>query len=279
MTNTTTNSLIRRLLIGSLALVALFALAGSAFFFTDAAAAQVVDETETTPEVAPEAIVPDVGRFPRGARDGFGRRGFLDNRATLNTAIADALGITVEELEAARTEGTHWPELAEELGVDPATVEEAIYNATVAGIESALEDGTITQEQADAALAHSELKYLESIVVDRDVIKEAIAETLGITVDELEAARASGTPLSDLADAAGVTLDDVHTAAQTAREAMIAQAVADGVLTQEQADQLLAMDGLCGHGPHGGRGGFGRRGGPRDGGFQPPATTETADNA
>ena len=44
----------------------------------------------------------------------------------MKAAIADALGITVEELEAAKEDGTRLSELAEELGVDMADVEAAV---------------------------------------------------------------------------------------------------------------------------------------------------------
>lgn len=60
---------------------------------------------------------------------------------------------------------------------------------------------------------------------DSKAHSEALAEALGITVDELDAAK------------------------QEAREAVIAQAVADGDLTQEQADELLA-NGFGGRGWH-----------------------------
>lgn len=51
-----------------------------------------------------------------------------------------------------------------------------------------------------------------------------------------------------LAEALGISTDELAAAQETARSAAIAQAVADGLLTQEQADQILS-------------GGMGRRGG------------------
>ena len=43
-----------------------------------------------------------------------------------------------------------------------------------------------------------------------------------------------------LAEALGVSVDDLQAAQQSAKEAAIAQAVTDGTLTQEQADAMLA---------------------------------------
>ncbi|MCI0556259.1 MAG: hypothetical protein L0287_35395 [Anaerolineae bacterium] len=95
---------------------------------------------------------------------------------------------------------------------------------------------------------------------------EAAAEVLGMTVDELTTALQSGRTLAELATEAGVELQDVRDAIQEVREAAlrerIAQAVADGTMSQEKADWLLEgldkgfLDGPgfgFGFGPHGPR--------------------------
>jgi hypothetical protein len=107
---------------------------------------------------------------------------------------------------------------------------------------------------------------------------EAIAEVLGMTADELSTQLWGGKTLADLAEQAGVELEDLRAAAEAAQEAAtreaIEQAVEDGELTREHADWLL--EGLD-NGYIGGRGcgglgnkGFGGRGGlggSRFGGF------------
>ena len=65
---------------------------------------------------------------------------------------AQALGITVEALEAARQNGTHLDELITQLGLDEATVHQAIEDAFTAAIQQAVTDGTLTQEQATQLL-------------------------------------------------------------------------------------------------------------------------------
>lgn len=61
-----------------------------------------------------------------------------------------------------------------------------------------------------------------------------------------------------LAEALGISVAELQAAQEAVRTAMIAQAVTDGQITQEQADQLLAAPGgmmasrgICGFGPHG----------------------------
>lgn len=95
---------------------------------------------------------------------------------------------------------------------------------------------------------------------------QVTAEALDMTTDELINALQSGKTLEELADEAGVELQDVQDAIQAAREVemreRIEQAVADGTMTQEKADWLLEglekgfLDGPAfgfGFGPHGPR--------------------------
>ena len=103
-----------------------------------------------------------------------------------------------------------------------------------------------------------------------DAALAAAAEALDMTTDEVTAALQSGQTLEDLADEAGVDIEDVRAAIQAVRETemreRIEQAVADGTITQEHADWLL--EGLE-KGFLGGPGGFGLGHGPKGEG-QPP---------
>ncbi len=157
-----------------------------------------------------------------GRLHGFGFRGGpeVDHEALL----ADALGITVEELETAKE------------------------NARAAAVAQALADGEITQEQVDRMEVHQALKD----AIDREAI---LAEALGVTVADVAAARENRT-MADLVEASGLTQAELRDALQAAHQAAVDQAVEDGVITREQAD-LLGDGGMFGPG---GRRGFG---GPR----------------
>ncbi|MEW5986525.1 MAG: hypothetical protein AB1791_07835 [Chloroflexota bacterium] len=202
--------------------------------------AQAVEAGLITQEQADAMIAGDAW-FGRG---GFGHHGFGGFGLTIDhqALLADALGITVEELDAARQE------------------------AHVAAVEAALADGTITQEQADLMLAVSAVKA----AVDQAELR---ASVLGLTVEELEAAVADGTTFSELLDQAGLTATEYRDAMDEAYQAAVAQAVEDGLITQEQADLALESGfGLGGcPGGHGGMG-FGRGGGFR-GEFAPFSTS------
>lgn len=112
---------------------------------------------------------------------------------------------------------------------------------------------------------------------------EAAAKVLGMTADELSTALKDGKTLQDLADTAGVAIEDVQAAIQavhaTEMRDRIAQAVTDGTITQANADWLLegldkgyiGVPGAFGlGGPHGGHG-FGKGDGPV---AQPPQQTD-----
>lgn len=95
---------------------------------------------------------------------------------------------------------------------------------------------------------------------------EAAAQVLGMTADELSTQLWGGKSLADLAEEAGVDLQDVQDAMAAAHEAAtresIEQAVEDGTLTRGHADWLLEgldngyLGGFPGHGRFGGFGRF-----------------------
>lgn len=185
--------------------------------------------------MAPQSIMaerfnPGQNQFGKMNRFGnFGRPGRFGGQIDFDALLADALGITEEELQAAYSQ------------------------AHQAGVQQALDEGLITQEEADQILARHQLRnYL-----DRD---ELTATALGITTEELQAARDEGKPLSVLIYELGLEPATVRTNMQAAFEAAIQQAVTDGVISQEQADEILNAPGR-GFGPRGGfhhgRGGFG----------------------
>jgi hypothetical protein len=75
--------------------------------------------------------------------------------------------------------------------------------------------------------------------LDRDAM---LAQALGISVEELDAARAEGKTLRDLIADSELDAETLREKLQEAHEAAIAQAVEDGVITQEQADDMA--DGM-----------------------------------
>ena len=252
--------MLRRILMGSVALIAMFAVAGSALFFAGPSSAQVDDGAAgETAEFAREG---------RGDREGRkGNRGVLTGEEKA-AVVADALGISVEDVMAAYEDGVRMSELAEATGVDVEVVVNALYDASVEKVNQMVADGEMTQERADEILAKMELRQLAATIIDKDVLKQAAADTLGISVEEMAAAKEAGT-LQEIAEEAGVSREDIKAAVEAARNEMIDQAEANGDITAEQAEQLREMS-LRGKGK-GGRGHGKGQGRPN------PAVEDTTD--
>ncbi len=72
------------------------------------------------------------------------------------------------------------------------------------------------------------------------VVWASLAETLGLSRDELSAQLTAGQTLAQIAEAQGVSQEELTTTLQAAMTEGLQQAVADGALTQAQADQMTA---------------------------------------
>jgi transcriptional regulator with XRE-family HTH domain len=207
--------------------------------------------------------------------------------------------------------------LAQALGVSADELEAAKQTAYQAALDQALAQGLITQEQADAIAERSSAagrlssRYLRGFTgsdgssIDMDAL---LAEALGVTTDELAAARVEAQELALAAavEAGSITQEqaDQMKAEQALKtyldeqglqdqvrslyENLVNQAVQAGVITQEQADSILSSQrsfgGMRGFDGFHGRGGMrmpGMRGSQAPDSsssspsryFQPPAVT------
>lgn len=209
---------------------------------------------------------PFAGRMGKGP--GFGMDG---------EALAQALGISVEELQTAQQE------------------------AQEAALQKAVEEGLITQKQAEAFQSNERgfpfgnrlFAWLSQNGIDMDAL---LAEALGISAEELNEARQKAVEIAiDQAVADGkITQEQADlmkarralsanenfiNAMRSAFEAAVEKAVQEGVITQAQADlilqQLQSQQGVPGflHGIGGEPGGFPPPGHGEGGGPVPPAQT------
>ena len=207
----------------------------------------------------------DGGRFARA-----GAPPALWDEEALLSAAAEALGMTADELRAAKDEGRRLPALLAAQGVTRAAFMDAMRAAKQRRIDDALQAGTITQEQADRLRARRdratqggfgryrgtpalnlERLLLKADIFDRDILTQAVAKALGMTTAELEAAKAKGSEAFKNMDIDGRALER---ALRDARRRMINSALESGAITQEQANRL---DAWMDRGP---RRGFGHRG-------------------
>ncbi len=172
-----------------------------------------------------------------------------------STLLAEALGISVEELEAAQAQATN------------------------AAIDQALAEGLITEEQAAQLRERSDrfgplrnFARLDNDVINYDAL---LADALGISVDALDAAKQSAQEAAlvqavengrlsqeeaDLIQARQAIRETLRERVQGVYEEVVNESVADGAITQAQADALLSSERGFGfeRGFGGGRGHHGR---------------------
>jgi polyhydroxyalkanoate synthesis regulator phasin len=82
---------------------------------------------------------------------GFGRGGFV--RGVAAEVVAEALGVTVDELVEAVRDGRTIADLAADAGVDVQVVIDAMVAQVAEHLDAEVADGELTQEEADARLA------------------------------------------------------------------------------------------------------------------------------
>lgn len=137
-----------------------------------------------------------------------------------------------------------------------------------------VDDGTITQAQADAVSAalvadHQARDGEHGKGGRRGPNSEVLAQVLGMTTDELRTELKSGKTIAQIAADQGVDVQVVIDALTAEMTNHIADEVASGELTQEEADAKLAdlsariTDRVNNPRPEGGRGGHGGDHGPR----------------
>jgi lambda repressor-like predicted transcriptional regulator len=98
---------------------------------------------------AAQTPVSGVGPGP-GVCPGFGMMTAGFGPAVSHQAIADALGMSSQELWDAQAGGTSIAELARQENVDLSTVADAALAAHTAQLDAAVQAGSLTQAQADA---------------------------------------------------------------------------------------------------------------------------------
>jgi hypothetical protein len=169
--------------------------------------------------------------------------------------IAAALAVTGV---AATTAGAAWA-----VTTDPSTTETtdgtgdasterpSLVERITEALAGLVDDGTLTEDQASAVaeelatsaelrggpMGHGRHGGMGGM--ERPGLATA-AETLNLTEDELRSALRDGSSLAELADEQGVAVENLVDALVAAAEERLAEAVANGRITQERADEIAA---------------------------------------
>lgn len=141
--------------------------------------------------------------------------------------------------------------LANRLGVDVETLKQAIKDTNLEQLDQLVQDGVISQETANAIRERIETSDTVWFGLPRGfgfrgfgprpcgVMGEELAAFLGIDVPTLRSELRSGKSLAQIAEAHGKSRDELKAFLTDQMQARLDQAVANGRLTQEEADARL----------------------------------------
>lgn len=266
---------------------------------------QQADDTDSSADVVDPST--PVDGTETGRRGNHGPRG--GGRGPAPEVLAEILGLDTDALRAEFEAGNSVADIAEAQGVDTQTVVDGLVADLEEHLAEHVADGSLTQDEADAKLADAETRIADRLDEvprigghdgDHDGdragghggkgVSEEVLGLLGIDAETLRGEFAAGNSLADVATANGVEVQAVVDQMVAEATDHIAEHVADGSLTQDEADAKLADleanvtervnsvppvrgemgghggDHGDGHGGRGGRGGRGGHGGPGMGG-------------
>jgi DNA-directed RNA polymerase specialized sigma subunit len=150
-------------------------------------------------------------------------------------AVAEAVGVSTDELREALGGGRTIAEVAEANGTDPQDVIDALVAGGTERLDAAVADGRIDQATADERIETLPERAADLVNgdLDRDlrrhparpVALRTIAETIGISTDDLRGALRDGQTIAQVAETNGTDPQDVIDALTTRATQRITKAV------------------------------------------------------
>lgn len=187
-----------------------------------------------------------------GHGDMMGRGGMMDGpfAGEREAILAEALGMTSEELQSALDEGKSILAIAEAQGLDETELQAALQAATSERIDQAVADGDLSETQA--------ARLKERLENGPGLLGMGVGMGRGPGMGGRgplgggALASIIGDPQELLTDATGMTSEELQTALQTTVEERVAAAVEAGKITQGEADAILERldEGLPFFGPN-----------------------------
>jgi len=180
-------------------------------------------------------------------------------QALLN-AISSETGLAPREVIQQVMQGSTLADVIATHGGDTQVIIDAVITPVTERLDNAVANGGLTQDRADEILANvqaaieralnGELNLRERGQFDfgsgqarrqgERVLADAVSDATGLTGREILVQLREGTTLAELVDTSGGDIDAVMAAASATLNERIDQALANGRITAEQADNLRA---------------------------------------
>jgi ribosomal protein S20 len=167
------------------------------------------------------------------------------------SALAEALGMSVEELEAQLESEGGMMGVALAQGLSEEEARALFEEARASALEEAVAQGLIDEEQAERMLEHERGTghgrrgpdgERPDVAISRAelhaLMQPAIAEALGMSVEELESQMEEYDGPMEVAIAQGLSEEEARTLLGEAHSAAIQEAVEQGLIDEEQAEHM-----------------------------------------
>ncbi|MGI9539650.1 MAG: hypothetical protein ACR2N6_05820 [Miltoncostaeaceae bacterium] len=166
-------------------------------------------------------------------------------------AASEIVGVETDDLRDMLRDGQTLAEIAAANGVSEDALVSQLADRANEQLDQAVEDGFLTQEQADEKRASLTERIQERVTSDSPPQRgergpgggaslETAARVIGESETSIRADLRSGQTLAQIAGDAGVETSTVVDAIVADKTERIEQRIEDGVLTQERADEKLA---------------------------------------
>lgn len=174
--------------------------------------------------------------------------------AALLAVAGGGAAIAATQLSPTQENQTVLNDAANELGVTPSALAEALKNALEKRIDSAVAAGRITEAQANEMkqrIDSGEFPFpgpAPGMFFHHELFRgfDAAAAYLGLSEEDVHAQLETGKSLADVARDQGKSVDGLVDALAAEAEKHLDEEVADGDLTEAQAEQMLShlKDGI-----------------------------------
>jgi len=169
-----------------------------------------------------------------------------------NTELLSLLKLDADKLQEELKAGKSLAEIAKAQGVDTDDVVALLVKQNEAKLAEAVKAGKLTQEQADKMTENTSDRIKEQVEnahsgkgFDKGKVfgfgsekNEELLALLKLDADKLQEELKAGKSLAAVAEAQGVSVDEVVALLVKQQDAQLAEAVSAGKLKQEQADKL-----------------------------------------
>ena len=211
---------------------------------------------------------PQLTQTPTAPGHGVDRHHDGPLRTYFEQALAQKLNLTDAQLQEKLTAGKTLYDIVHESGVAEADIPALLDEVHKTAAANAVAAGVITQAQADEMLQHQHGgmmgKHADGPI--HTYLDQALAQKLNLTEAQLQEKLTAGKTPYQIVQETGVAEADIPALLQEVHKTALANAVAAGVITQAQADEMLqhiqdhlnnpggphgpGMGGGHGHGAH-----------------------------